>query len=182
MPSVRPKIVLLMSILVITLTGCAAKVPTVAHSAADTIEYKTFSAPSHSSRIYFLNGITTGPGPDIPLRHGFSSELLIDGVMVGHVNKSDVLVFDVQPSEYTFSWRPTVDHDAESDALQITTMPGQIIVLRSVFNSGGSGFGLVGSLISPPSTELQHSTDTAGIKGLEFVTALDCPVNICTSE
>jgi hypothetical protein len=167
---------------ILFLTGCATQVPTTPHSQTNTNDFKKFNAPIDAARLYFLNGVTTGP-VIITLRHGFSSMLLANGQEIGKVNKSDVLAVDIKPGNYEFSWRPIDDpNTTQSKSLSMSVSKGDILILRSNYNVGGTGFGLIGSLIAPPSYELISTRDQNGVADLNFIKETDCPKSICLGD
>ena len=163
------------------LTACATPVATTPHSATSTNEYKKFATPTEAARLYFLNGVTTGP-VIITLRHAFPAVLFANGQEIGGVNKNDVLVADIKPGTYEFIWKPPTEVEpAQSKPLSLSVKSGDVLILRGNFNAGGTGFGVIGSMIAPTAYELISTKDRSGITDLNFVKATECPETICVN-
>ena len=161
------------------LTACATTLPTSKYSEQERNELMQFTARADSARVFFLNGITSNQM--VNLRHGFPSSLILNDVVIGNVNKGDVLVADVKPGSYKARWRPPFEKDGTSRYTDenLTLKAGDVVIIRSVFNPGGAGFGLIGALASPPTFELNVSSDRSDIATLSLVRPLECPNEIC---
>jgi hypothetical protein len=80
------------------------------------------------------------------------------------MNKEDVMVFELKPGVYNFSWnvRSTdpIDKKSEPQIFEYRLGEGDIVVLRGDYDLGGAGsFGLIGSMFSPPKTEIKKIND-----------------------
>ena len=165
----------------LVLGGCAERMITEGYGPSRVSELLQFKAPQSAARIYFMNGTLTGY--TMHIRHGYPSSLWLSGNLVGSVNKQDVLVADALPGTYDIYWTSGPDAigpDAIKATKQtVSIMAGEYYVIRANFNVGGTGFGLLGALANPPSTEILFNKDTTDIGSLKLVKPISCPATIC---
>jgi hypothetical protein len=155
-------------------------IQTTKHTDEDVARYQSFNAPKGAGRVYFTNGLVTGASMFSEKVHNFPTALIVDGVIVGKINKGDVLVLDVKPGNYEFMWRSAYEgNDMKAKPLVLGVVAGEVLILKSEYNLGGIGFGLIASLLTPPSFELSSTRDRDGIQDLNFVKATTCPKSIC---
>ena len=105
------------------------------------------------------------------------------GKIVGSKNKEDVLVFQVKPGKYDFSWnvRSTdpIDKNATPQVMSIILKRGEIVVLQGDYSLGGAAmFGLIGGMVSPPKTWLLRA-ERNEIQGKTVVLPQTCEPNVC---
>ena len=165
----------------LVLGGCAERMITEGYEPSRVSELLQFKAPQSAGRIYFLNGILTGYTMNI--RHGYPSSLWLSGNLIGSVNKQDVLVADVPAGTYEVYWtsgpNATGPDAIKATKQTVSIMTGEYYVIRANFNVGGTGFGLIGALVNPPSTEILINKDTSDINSLNLVKPISCPATIC---
>jgi hypothetical protein len=163
------------------LAGCATTIPTNKYSDVEREKLLQFSGNPNVARVFFLNGITSNQM--VNLRHGFPSSLILNDVVIGSVNKGDVLVADLKPGNYVARWRPPFEKDGASrfKAQNLNLQAGEVVIIRSIFNPGGTGFGLIGAALSPPSLELDIGDDKSDISSLTVVKPTDCPQTLCVT-
>lgn len=99
------------------------------------------------ARIGFLHGTVRSPMVELDLHA--PADFSINGVVVGGINEGEVLVVELAPGAYDFTWEmraggsKTVPFHREMKA-------GEILYLKGNINMGsGAIFGLVGEAIDP---------------------------------
>ncbi|MDO8840585.1 MAG: hypothetical protein Q7V31_16865 [Parvibaculum sp.] len=115
---------------------------------------KAQTAPEEMARIHFFHGVYDSPAMIFgPMSNKQPADLIANGTVQGGINKGQVLVIDLDPQEYDFSWGERVGdgHGLVSNKLTIRLMPGDLIYLRAdIRPSMGAAFGIVGALADPP--------------------------------
>ncbi len=164
--------------LVFFIVGCAAPrvYNTVATDVATTQAASTFSPQQGYSKVYFSAG-TQGFGaftdPKI-----WGGEFFIDGINVGQINQNEVLVIDVIPNTYTFTFSPHNNSDATRQPLTKSLAAGSILILRADLKMGFMGL-LLGPLAASGAATLTESEDKRLVIGRGFVAPSNCPVKFC---
>lgn len=166
---------------VFLLFGCAAKPINVTVGDTEFSESaKAFKISPESAKIYFFNGrqgSTFSMKADMP----GGAILLINNREVGQIDKQDVLVANIHPKTYTFSWKYPSD-DSKHIELTKDIKAGEVIILEPFWDLGGIGFGLVGALLAPPEYKISESQNKNIIQGKRVVRANTCPVEICIQD
>jgi hypothetical protein len=162
---------------VVSLSGCASKPVNV--NVADSLTQQSassFTVIPGSAKVYFVGGVQ---GSSISLKVEISpgAELIIDGNKVGPIDKGDVMVLDILPNTYNFSWSGPLD--AKMTTLNKKLQGGDILILQANFNTAGMGFGLIGAALAPPEYQLKEVFDQGLIKNKRFVKPTSCPQKIC---
>ncbi len=163
------------------LAGCVTKAQVI-NADNDTIfRAKTFKTSPGSARVYFVGGKLIGNL--FGMRHSYSSDIYINSVLIGSMNKDDVMVFELKPGVYNFSWnvRSTdpIDKKSEPQIFEYRLGEGDIVVLRGDYDLGGAGsFGLIGSMFSPPKTEIKKINQDE-IQNRNVVLPQNCPEKVC---
>lgn len=163
------------------LAGCmtAAQVQTANPEKAR--EALSLIVSSDRAKVYFVNG------KQLPsmwnMKHQYPSDVYVNEVLVGSMNKENVLVLELKPGTYNFHWnvRSTdpIDKKAEPQRFTINLIPGQILVLRGDYDLGAAGtFGLLGSFISAPKTSIAGVSNSE-IEGKVVVVPQSCPASLC---
>lgn len=148
----------------------------------DTIQKaNNFSVQKDRAKVYFVNGKIISPIFDTS--NQYPSDFIIDGKTVGSKNSKDVLVFEVKPGAYDFSWNvrseDPIDKKTVPQVTKINLTEGEILILRGDFSLGGAAaFGLIGAMISAPKTYLVKS-ERSEVQGKNFVMPQSCAETIC---
>lgn len=175
------KVVLLVSVVILTACGTPAKVVKLEQEKESSA--KSFDNKSPNGRVYFTNGKVAGTVnkflgmyPD----HRHSADVIVNGTNVASINSGDVLVFDLKPGLYTLAWNVR-----STDLILEKTVPtpyeflinaGDIKLFRGDFDMGAGS--LIGAMVSPPRTSILE-TEQGYMQGKNFVGAQNCPVTIC---
>jgi hypothetical protein len=164
-------------IAITVISGCASKPINV--NLADSMTQQSassFSVKPGSAKIYFVGGIQ---GSSITLKVAINpgAEFIIDGNKVGPIDKGDVMVLDVVPSTYNFSWTDPLD--AKMIPITKQLKDGDVVILQANFNTGGMGFGLIGMALSPPEYQIKEVFDRELVARKRFVKPTNCPQKIC---
>ena len=179
MKTIFKKIVLICA--VFQLFGCAT--PAVVQKADPESERKAkaFQVDSNKSKIYFVNGLMTSGF--VNPTHSYPSDVILNEILIGSMNKENVMVIDVAPGSYNFSWMPRstdpIDQKATQKKMTVNAHAGEAIVLRGDYSMGGAaGFGLLGAMVSSPVTSvtLGNRDDVAS---KVVVHPQSCPATIC---
>jgi hypothetical protein len=159
------------------ISGCASKPINV--NLADPMTQQSassFSVKPGSAKVYFVGGIQ---GSSISMKVAINpgAELIIDGNKMGPIDKGDVMVVDVVPSTYNFSWTDPLDAKMVPITKQLNA--GDVVILQANFNTGGMGFGLIGMAVAPPEYQIKEVFDRGLVVGKRFVKPTTCPQKIC---
>jgi hypothetical protein len=114
MKTIFKKIVLICA--VFQLFGCAT--PAVVQKADPESERKAkaFQVDSNKSKIYFVNGLMTSGF--VNPTHSYPSDVIVNEILIGSMNKENVMVIDVAPGSYNFSWMPRSTDPIDQKATQ----------------------------------------------------------------
>ena len=132
------------------------------------------------ARVYFVTGKMMGTM--FNNNHSYPADIIINSTQIGSINKDNVLYFQLKPGNYDFSWavrntdlivKQTVPRKTNFDVF-----PGQVLVLRGDYNQGGSTFGLLGAMISPP-TSVITIADRDEARSKQVVSPQNCDISLC---
>ena len=168
---------------VIMLVGCTT--PAVVSKADANFENraKSFQVEPTKSKVYFVNGNIV---PSMfNSAHAYPSDFLINDTVIGSMNKDNVLVVDLMPGSYEFHWMPRstdlIDKKSVPKKANLQVNGGQILVMRGDYSLGGAAyFGLIGSMVSPPTTSIVIGTKD-DIKNKIVVSPQNCNPSICAN-
>lgn len=178
---IRNKNIVLATLLTLMLAGCTTPALVQKADAISEKKAKEFHTEPNKTKIYFVNGKMTS-GFINPM-HSYPSDILVNDVQIGSMNKENVMVFDVAPGSYDVSWMPRstdpIDQKATQNKLKINALGGQVIVLQGDYSMGGAaGFGLLGAMVSPPATSVTI-TSKDEVASKIVVQPQNCAPNIC---
>jgi hypothetical protein len=175
--------IILSSVLSLSLIACTT--PAVVQKADSDVENKakSFQVDSNKSKIYFINGKMTS-GLFNPT-HSYPSDLAINDIVIGSMNKENVLVVDLLPGTYEFYWLPRstdmIDKKSVPQKTKLKVDAGQVLVLQGDYSMGGAAyFGLLGSMVSPPTTSIVVAS-REDIKNKVVVSPQNCKPSICAN-
>jgi hypothetical protein len=179
------KFIPLTVMLLFVLSGCATAV-IVNPADSETIQAaNTFAPKEGMAKVYFLGG-KTGTAISFPAKMVGGAILVVDGNQVGPIDKNDVMVLDVVPNEYNFSWQyprtgnVLTEATGEMKFLTKQLSAGDVLILQAYHFTGGGGFAFgLGNLISPPEFRISEVYDRALVMGKRFVKPITCPNTIC---
>ena len=167
---------------VLALTGCAAD--NVKLVGRETSGYTNYDVPAGTARIYFANGIML-PDPDNKKYvNRYRPKVFINGTRVGQVQKTEVMVIDVPPGEYSVSWSTGKSFDSTAPNELVQLKVGDFIILRGNYEEGFSGaFGLIGLAIDSAKgtqkNQLERVKEKIQIDPNDLVLPSSCPDSIC---
>lgn len=172
---------MLVAVLGTFLAGCTTPATVTRTDTVSERRAANFEVAPDRAKVYFVNGKIVGNL--FGLNHRYPSDLFVDSQPVGSMNKENVMVFDLPPGKYKFSWnvRSTdmIDKKTVPRETEFRVAGGDVLVLRGDWDPGASGsFGLIGAMISPPKTEIRRG-DRADVGGKEFVLPQTCDVSLC---
>jgi hypothetical protein len=162
----------------VILTGCATAPVSV--NTADSITQQSaanFAVKPGSAKVYFVGG-QTGSGMSLKVAMAGGAQLIIDGNKVGQIDRGDVMVLDVVPNTYNFSWQYP-SGDSKMNFLKRQVKAGDVVIIQANWNTGGAGFGLIGAALSPPEYQINEVGDRGIVSGKRFVKPTTCPSTIC---
>jgi hypothetical protein len=93
---------------VVGLTACDTPVPATVHPDAGYTEtaMSLKPPPADRARVYVFNGVFRDVRrPQVPVLHPYVAAILVNGVRIGTLQPTQVMVFDVPPGTYSFTWR-----------------------------------------------------------------------------
>jgi hypothetical protein len=166
---------------VLLIQGCTTPAIVMQADSQTVNRAMSFDVAPDRSRVYFISGRVVENM--FNMSHRYPSDFILNGKVIGSKNKDDVMVFEVKPGPYDFSWnvRSTdlIDKNASPQIMSLILSPGEIIVLQGDYSMGGGAmFGLIGSMVSPPKTWLIR-TDRSKALGRNVVLPQECQVNVC---
>ncbi len=169
----------------LSLSLIACTTPAVVQKADSDVENKakSFQVDPNKSKIYFINGKMTS-GLFNPI-HSYPSDLAINDIVIGSMNKENVLVVDLLPGTYEFSWLPRstdmIDKKSVPQKTKLKVDGGQVLVLQGDYSMGGAAyFGLLGSMVSPPTTSIVVA-NREDVKNKVVVSPQNCKPSICAN-
>lgn len=157
------------------LSACATNVPVIPADPNKQQQALSFTPSANSAKLYFVGGQT---GNMIKTSMPGGAILFIDGVRVGQIDRNDVMVMDLKPKKYSFSWQYP-SGDSQMQFLQRDVEIGEIIILKADWNTGGASLGLLGMLASPAKYELTETYDKSLVMGKRVIVPQSCPPTIC---
>jgi len=159
------------------LVGCTAPLNTKVADPTAASDAHSFRTKPGLAKVYFVGG-RMGASMTLKADMPGGAMLLIDGNHVGQMDKNEVLVVDVVPKQYNFSWKyPAGDSQMQFLSRQVNA--GDILILQANWNTGGSGFGLIGLAVSPAKYEINVVTNRGLVEGKRVVSHTSCPTSIC---
>lgn len=174
----RKKAVLISAVVVMgLLTGCATPVNVSPASQSMVNQATNFTTQPGLAKVYFVGG-RMGSSMSLKADMPGGAIFLIDGNKVGQIDRNDVLVVDVLPKQYTFGWQyPAGDSQIQFVTRQVNA--GDVVILEANWNLGGTGFGLIGMMVSPAKYEMNETSNRGLIGSRRVVTHSSCPSMIC---
>jgi hypothetical protein len=172
---------LIIILLCLGLQACTTPAVVSKADASESQKAMAFEVSNDSAKVYFVNGKVVENL--FNMKHQYPSDFIVDGKIVGSKNKEDVLVFQVKPGKYDFSWnvRSTdpIDKNATPQVMSIILKRGEIVVLQGDYSLGGAAmFGLIGGMVSPPKTWLLRA-ERNEVQGKTVVLPQTCEPNVC---
>ena len=178
------KFISLTVMLLFVLSGCATAV-IVNPADSETMQAaNTFAPKEGMAKVYFLGG-RFGNAISFPARMSGGAALVVDGNQIGQIDKDDVMVLDVVPNEYNFSWKYPetgnflTETQGEMKFHRTQLSAGDVLILQAYHYTGAMGFGLIGNAILPPEFRISEVYDRALVMGKRFVKPITCPERIC---
>lgn len=173
---------LLLALVTVLLAAC--QTPAIVQQADSDSENraKTFQVDAAKGKIYFVNGQITYGG-FLTQTHPYPSDFIVNDKVIASMNKENVLVFDLVPGNYEFSWMPRssdpIDKNSVPNKLKTRVDGGKIVILRGDYSLGGAmAFGLIGSMVSPPQTSIVFGAKN-DILNKTVVMPQNCPAAMC---
>jgi len=167
------------------LTACTT--PAVVKQADPNVAMaaKSFRGHPDRAKIYFVNGKIVGN--IFGMSHRYPKDIFVNGRLIGSMNPENVMVADLNPGEYRFSWnvRSTdiIDKKTESQDALVRVAGGDVVVMVSEYDMGGAAmFGLLGSLVSPPKAQLRRGSPSDVASDKTVVAPQTCPQEICLAS
>ncbi len=159
------------------LLGCATQVAVNPADTTSTQEANSFATKPGMAKIYFVGG-KTGSGISIKVDMAGGAQFIVDGNQVGQIDKNDVLVMDVLPKTYSFSWQYP-SGDSKMQFLSRRVNAGDVVILQANWNTGGAGFGLIGAAVAPAGYQITEISDRSVVMSKRVVKPTSCPSAIC---
>jgi len=159
----------------ILISACATNVSVIPADANKQQQALSFTPNPKAAKFYFVGGKT---GNLIKTSMAGGAILYIDGVRVGQIDRNDVMVTDLIPKQYSFSWQYP-SGDSQMQFIQRDVKAGEVIILQANWNTGGAGLGLLGLMVSPAKYELNETYDRSLIMGKRVIVPQSCPNTIC---
>ena len=156
------------------LVGCATPINVRMADPTAASEAYGFKTKAGTAKVYFVGGkmgFSITPEALRPTVAG--AILLINGNIVGQIDKNDVLVVDVVPNQYNFSWQ-NVHNDSQTQFVNRQLKEGDVLILQA--NHILPAFG---GFSGPPKYELVEQVDRSLVMGKRVVSQTSCPVTIC---
>ncbi|MBA4211055.1 MAG: hypothetical protein C0454_16140 [Parvibaculum sp.] len=160
-------------VLALLLVGCATPVAN-REAASELTDAVRASTPPDASkaRILFFHGDASSVLSSARL--SVPAEFFIDGVKRGGINKAEVLVVELEPGVYTFTWDESGGGSAlKRNSLQREVRGGEIVYMAAEMDMRyGGAFGIVGLMVDPPQSNLTvcEAACAQKINGLKIVT------------
>ena len=156
------------------LVGCATPINVRMADPNTASEAYAFKTKPGNAKVYFVAGkmgFTITPEAMRPNVAG--AILLINGNIVGQIDKNDVLVVDVVPNQYNFSWQ-NAHNDSQTQFVNRQLKAGDVLILQA--NHILPAFG---GFSGPPKYELVEQIDRSLVMGRRVVSQTSCPATIC---
>ena len=162
----------------LVISGCAST--PIAVNPTNQVQQQaaySFSAKPGMAKVYFVGG-KTGSGISLKVAMAGGAFFIIDGSRVGQIDKNDVMVMDVVPKQYNFSWQyPSAD--SKMNVLSKSLKAGDVVILQANWNTGGAGFGILGMAAAPAQYEISEVFDRSLVSGKRVVSPTTCSSSIC---
>ena len=161
-------------VVVSALVGCATPINVRTADPTTASEAYAFKTKPGNAKVYFVAGkmgFTITPEAMRPNVAG--AILLINGNIVGQIDKNDVLVVDVVPNQYNFSWQ-NAHNDSQTQFVNRQLKAGDVLILRA-----NHILPTFGGLSGPPKYELLEQADRSLVTGKRVVSHTSCPATIC---
>jgi hypothetical protein len=155
------------------LAGCESRPPAPAHaSRAYADAALALAAPSSDrARVFVFNGMQQNKGRWIV--RSSPSDVYVDGKKIGTVASMQVMVFDVIPTTYEFSWQGRSYSLVAKPVPSIHTLAGGSNLLMQADLDG------MRYMMSPVHGEVYLTADRRVSPDFEVVRPTDCPPTIC---
>lgn len=168
---------LLLTTLILT-AGCAtAPISVNPVNPAQQQSAQSFTAKPGTAKVYFVGG-KSGARYSLKATMLGGAFLVIDGNKVGQIDKNDVMVIDVVPKQYNFSWQYPAG-DSKMNVINKNLKAGDVLILQADWNLGGAALGLLGMLVAPAQYEITEVFDRGVLSGKRFVSPTTCPTSMC---
>lgn len=122
---------LLSILLLVVISGCAIKANVVKHDEQSTSKAKNFTPHEKLAKVYFL---TTSKDNWLGMKTGYSSDLKVNGTLIGSINDDHVMYFYLSPGAYKFEWFMRSSDLFESKATSVEfpyrVAAGDVVILR----------------------------------------------------
>ena len=164
------KNICLLSFLIFVITGCATPVNVLIADFDTQQSAANFQPIPGKARIYFIGG-RMGNAISFPATMVGGAELAINGFAVGQIDKNDVLVADIAPGDYTFSWKYP-SGDSTTEFVQKRVSGSDIVLLQATWFTGG--------IATPAKYEISEVFDRSLFTNKRIVLPTRCPNSICT--
>ena len=178
--------------LILFLSGCTT--PAMVKKADNVTADKavSFEVTKKRSKVYIIAGVLRDALWKI--KHEAPSDIYVNGKKIGSKNGRDVMVFELEPGKYDFSWQSRgedIGKKAISHILKKTLLGGEITVLQQDYSQGGAGHGAAGGILgvlvgayvgAPPGLWfVEGDTDAAksAINGGNIVVPQFCKPTLC---
>ena len=160
------------------LAGCATS-PVVVNFADPMTQQSAanFEIKPGLAKVYFVGG-KTGSSMSLKVAMAGGAQLIVDGNKVGQIDRGDVMVLDVVPNTYNFSWQYP-SGDSKMNFFKRQVKAGDVLILQANWDTGGAGLGLIGLAVSPAEYQINEVGDRGIVSGKRFIKPLTCPTNIC---
>ena len=179
--------ILLIILLPFILNGCTTAAIVKKASNATIEKATSFKGVKDRVKVYFIQGIDRD-NLLWTMKHSLPSDIYINGMKIGSKYEDDVMVIDLKPGQYDFSWtaRSTdiIDKKAIPQILKKNLIGGDIMILQSDYDRGAAArLGLIGNLLgSPPKfwfVEVNIDSAKSEITGNNIVVPQDCNPELC---
>lgn len=161
---------LILTSLALLLTGCATPVNVLIADFGTQQSAANFQSTPGKARVYFIGG-RMGNAISLPVNMVGGAELAINGFPIGQIDKNDVLVADITPGDYTFSWKYS-SGDSTTEFVQKRVSASDIVLLQARWFTGG--------IVIPGKYEISEVFDRALFTNKRVVLPTRCPNSICT--
>jgi len=160
-----------LSLFFLVVAGCASVPVNVLIADFETQQSAAnFQSTPGKARVYFVGG-RMGNAISLPVNMVGGAELAINGFPIGQIDKNDVLVADITPGDYTFSWKYS-SGDSTTEFVQKRVSGSDIVLLQATWFTGG--------IATPAKYEISEVFDRALFANKRIVLPTRCPNSICT--
>jgi hypothetical protein len=171
---------LIIFVAALSMVACATPAVVLKSDPETARQASAFEVKADRAKVYFVSGKIVGN--IFGMSHSYPSDLYVNSQLVGSKNKEDVMVFELAPGIYNFSWnvRSTdpIDKKTEPRQFEKSLKAGEVVVLRGDWDPSGTALGLLGAMIAPPKTEIRQA-ERSEISNKSFVLPQSCNVKLC---